>query len=106
MLGLCAGDTQPSKHVINSFGKMHNKTDYTNPFLVQDECAPDAMEYFEKEFIEKMGMTVKEFKAKALKIEVDDGYGFEWLWTNEGFHYCLSIEAGDPFYKLYKTEIA
>lgn len=82
-----------------------NITDYTNPLLVQDDVAIDGLQYFESKFKQLMGFTLKDFKAKAEKHDVDEGYGSEWLWENEGFLYCLSIEAGDPWYKLYKTEI-
>lgn len=85
---------------------IQNRTDYTNPLLVQDDAAPDGLQYFESKFKQLMNCTLKEFKAKALKEDDEDGYCTEWVWENEGFQYRVSIEAGDPWYKLYKTEIA
>ncbi len=84
---------------------MKNITDYTNPFLVQDDVAHDGLQYFTTKFKQVMGMTLQEFKKKAVKEDIDEGYCSEWTWENEGFQFRLSIEAGDPWYKLYKTEI-
>jgi hypothetical protein len=42
--------------------------------LEEDECAPDAREYFEKEMLKKFGITVKDFKEKGVKTE--DGYEY------------------------------
>ena len=80
-----------------------NKTDYTRPLLVQDDCAPDAMQYFLAAFRKEMGMTLNEFKSIATKEGEEDWT--EWALTSQGIHYRVAISADDPYYKLYKTEI-
>ena len=45
--------------------------------LQEDDCAPDAFEYFEKEFKKKVGMDVKQFKQKAKMIDNDDTIIYE-----------------------------
>ena len=68
--------------------------------LQQDDCAPDALEFFLKDFEKMFSMTLQEFKKQALRREVDDGY--EIIYTRDDIE--VTIEAGDPWYKVYRIE--
>lgn len=65
--------------------------------LSEDDCAPDAREYFEKEFKEILGMSIKEFEKKATRIERDEGRVVEY-WLGK---YMMDYSADHPFYSLY-----
>lgn len=66
--------------------------------LVQDDCAPDAFETFESEFIKITGLKCSKFKVISEKKGFNNGYRTEWILND----YVLSIEAGDPWYVLEK----
>lgn len=85
---------------------MDNKTDYSKPLIVQDDAARDAPQIFLDKFKEVMGITVHEFKVNSVKEEHDEGYVHEWVQEKDGFQYRLNFDAGDPYYKFYKTPIA
>ena len=69
--------------------------------LIEDECAPDAREFFEKEFKEKVGVSLQEFREKAVREKnKDDGYSVVYIYV--GFK--LSYSADDPYYHLSKIE--
>ncbi len=62
--------------------------------LAEDECAPDAREYFSKEFKETFKKSIEEFKVEALRI--DDEMSISWVYGV----YRLLYAADDPFYKF------
>lgn len=67
------------------------------PLLMEDDCAPDAYEYFCKKFEEITGTTVTEFKASALDLSGHDYH----RWVNN--NYRLEYHAGGPFHVLYEV---
>ena len=71
------------------------------PVLFQDECAPDAYEYFSKRFKEITDDDVTFFKSHAEFHEFDDDGSF-MSWTRNGYE--LSICADWPYYELRRTE--
>lgn len=66
--------------------------------LIQDECAPDAEELFNKEFKQLIGMDIKEWINQSTYRTPDDNYTMEWL--KDG--YILSFSADAPYYDLHK----
>lgn len=48
-----------------------------NYLLIEDDCAPDALEYFEKNFTKIVGLTIREFEALAKPME-DNEFGTEY----------------------------
>jgi hypothetical protein len=78
----------------------------TTTLLSQDDCAPDALEYFERDFPAKSGgLTLAEFKEQATRKDYDchgnpcdpsDGFTAEWHLNG----LILSISADDPYYEL------
>lgn len=64
----------------------------------EDDCAPDALEYFNKSMAKETGMNVEEFKAKAIKVEFKMGYEYTYR------EFALSWYADDPFYLLEREE--
>ena len=64
--------------------------------LSEDDCAPDAYEYFCEKFEEIVGVTVDKFKSSAFDIS---GLNFHRWVTND---YQLEYYADDPFYVLYR----
>lgn len=66
--------------------------------LQQDDCAPDSLEYFEKEFIKITKMNIKTFESKADYSLVDDGMTMRW----ELDDWILEYSADDPFYQLHE----
>lgn len=67
--------------------------------LMEDDCAPDARESFESEFIRIVGISLKEFKSKATHTTEDNGYYQYWCY--EAF--ILQFSADDPYYTLAIT---
>lgn len=67
--------------------------------LTEDDCAPDAYEYFAKAFENIVGMSVPKFKQTAATIGTAE-LSINW----EGERYVLSYAADDPFYVLYEKE--
>jgi hypothetical protein len=66
--------------------------------IQQDNCAPDAFESFEEEFVKITGMTVENFKSVATKKFKDD----ECCWYFAGF--ALYHSSDFPFYTLALAE--
>lgn len=66
--------------------------------LAEDDTAPDAREYFEKDFLALVGRTVEEFKETAHRREIDDGYAVEFFFGD----LVLSASADSPWYKLHR----
>ena len=66
------------------------------PILRQDDCAPDSMEYFEKQFLEMFKITFRQFKIQATKTSNDRGVDY----SDGDIKVEWSIE--DPFYKVYQ----
>jgi hypothetical protein len=62
--------------------------------LEQDGCAPNALTFFMKEFKEKVGITIKEFKSIATKKAGNDSTG--WIYSD----YILYFDFFEG-YKLY-----
>ena len=46
--------------------------------LQEDDCAPDAFEYFEEKFIKEVGMSVKDFKDKSKMTDCGDTFIYEF----------------------------
>lgn len=63
--------------------------------LEQDECAPDSLEYFERDMKEKIGISLQEFKKNALVVENDYDYILEYC------GYRLQTSADNQYWKLY-----
>lgn len=66
--------------------------------LEEDDCAPDAREYFAKDFYAKVGMLLSDFQRNA--IAYTSVTGIEWYKKP----YYLRFSADDPFYTLYMEE--
>ena len=67
--------------------------------LVQeDDCAPDALEYFEKELIKLTGANVKTFREASTKNLNEFGDEVSYMWLN----FELTSSADDPYWKLYE----
>jgi hypothetical protein len=66
--------------------------------LQEDDCAPDAWEYFIADFPSYSGgLSFDEFKSKARQEDVDDGFTKYWYLDKM----VLSISDDDPFYSLH-----
>lgn len=63
--------------------------------LQQDDCAPDSMEYFKKEFYKTTGYTFDFFKAVADFEDLNDSFKYEYLGIV--VEWCIE----DPYYKVY-----
>lgn len=61
----------------------------------EDDCAPDAYEYFCKKFKQEVGMEFQVWKIGKL---IDD----EEIISYEDEFYLAEVSAGDPYWKLYK----
>lgn len=74
-----------------------------NYLLIEDECAPDSFEAFDREFAKLVGLTVKEFQALAKPIESNEFgkvyNGFVLEYFPEAPQYHLS-KLGDHIYLL------
>lgn len=68
--------------------------------LQQDDRAPDALEYFEREFIKLTGQSLTDFKDGAARIDTDEGEHIEWC----GGEFKLCVSADDPFYSLHHKD--
>ncbi len=62
--------------------------------ISEDDCVPDAFEYFDKQMIKYTGMSTGEFKKAAVKVNFNMGY--EWRYGK----FTLSWFGDDPFYEL------
>lgn len=67
--------------------------------LREDDCAPDALEYFIKDMRQKFGLDFYEFTEKGIRTEPDE---LTMKWRYNG--YVLSFHGDDPFYKLEKEK--
>jgi len=65
--------------------------------LVEDECAPDALEFFKKEFEEIVGESLKEFIESS-----DKSQGTEYSSVCIKGKYKLTHSADCPQYYLYE----
>jgi hypothetical protein len=65
--------------------------------LQQDDCAPDVLEYFCRDFKGLMNMSVEEFKSLATHEVYDEGRGMQWRCKGV----TLEYHCEDPFYCLY-----
>ena len=74
------------------------RTNGARPWFRQDDCAPDALEYFLKDFLRKVGMSFREWCKLATVTHYDDGYYSQYVHGDV----LVTIEAGDPFYSVYK----
>jgi hypothetical protein len=63
--------------------------------LSEDECAPDAREYFIKKMEKLFKLSFKKIKEAGTRVDPDHAT-MEWHYQD----YILSIAADDPFYKL------
>lgn len=61
----------------------------------EDDCAPDAYEYFCKKFKQEVGIEFQEWKIGKL---IDD----EEIISYEDDKYLAEIRQDDPYWKLYK----
>ena len=69
------------------------------PILYEDDCAPDAREYFDIDMKKITGMTVTEFENAAVLTELDNGMIMQYAYGP----FILEYSGDDPFYRLYKT---
>jgi hypothetical protein len=69
---------------------------------VQDECAPDALEYFEKSLVHITGYSLSEFKKAAKYTESHDGLHIEWQLD----YWILEYDGDDPYHKLRKVAMS
>ncbi len=67
----------------------------TKLLLCEDDCAPDAREYFEKEMKNKFNISFQDIMEKGTLITSDE-LTMEWRFQD----YVLSYSADDPFYQL------
>ena len=70
--------------------------------LQEDDCAPDARVYFDKEMKELIGLSLDDFSKRGTQTSEQDGYFLKK--TLNG--YCIECSADDPYWKLSKVEIA
>lgn len=61
----------------------------------EDDCTPDAYEYFCKKFKQEVGIEFQEWKIGKL---IDD----EEVISYEDEFYLAEVSEGDPYWKLYK----
>jgi len=71
-----------------------------NYLLQQDDCAPDALEYFIKDLKEKFDIDFNIFKDKSEVKSLECEYYTEYHYNG----YFLEISADDPYYKLAKAD--
>jgi hypothetical protein len=67
------------------------------PILYEDDCAPDAREYFDIAMIKITGMNHSEFEKIAIVTEKNDGLTLSWRYGK----FILEYSGDDPFYILY-----
>lgn len=70
--------------------------DENDYLLVEDDCAPDAREYFDKEMQQLIGYSLADFKNKGEAFQDDDGYtvGYDLA------AYTIEMSASDPHFHL------
>lgn len=67
--------------------------------LQEDDCSPDSLESFDREFLQITGKTRTEWKESAVLVE--NGYNI----TYKGNGYTLTCSADSPYWELYADEI-
>ena len=70
-----------------------------NYLLIEDDCAPDAYEYFNKDLEKITGHTKKEFIQGGLCVKEKGGLGFSYQLHD----YTIEWTQDDPYWKLYKS---
>ena len=65
---------------------------------IEDECAPDAEEYFNKRIKEKYNVTIKEIKKNGKYTLSDNELCMQWRYKS----FTLEYNGDDPFHRLYK----
>jgi hypothetical protein len=60
--------------------------------LVEDECAPDALEYFDSQLFKLTGLTLQDFFKNGERIE----FGYSLC------EYSLEYLSDEPYWRLYK----
>lgn len=78
---------------------MTRKSKELKLLLVEDDCAPDAREYFNKTMKEKYGVAIVDFHSHGT-LEQKDDTNFTWYYKG----YILTNNDNDPYYRLYKEE--
>lgn len=68
--------------------------------IQEDDCDPDAREYFEKGLKEKIGISLSEFKENGILIEPDE---LTMQWYYQG--YVLEYSGDDPYYRVYRGKL-
>lgn len=66
--------------------------------LSQDECAPDALEYFKKDFLKLFEVDFEDWKKSAIKSSPDEGYTMIWDKGNIQVIYS----ADSPYYEVFE----
>lgn len=69
-----------------------------NLILTEDDCAPDALEAFEKQFKVKTGMSLQKFKTQAKRI--DGEYDCSYVYDK----YTLTCSADSPYWELFEED--
>ena len=70
------------------------------PVLYEDDCTPDAREYFDIDMVKLTGMNHVEFQNIAARTEKNDGMTVSYKYNQ----FVLEYSGDDPFYILY-TEV-
>ena len=83
---------------IDELNELVNKG--LNLLLMEDDCAPDRREYFDKGMLEITGMTYSQFidHPSTITMHVEDDMHAEW----RNGYFVLSFDGDDPFYKLHR----
>jgi hypothetical protein len=68
------------------------------PILYEDDCAPDAREYFEKDLLKITHMNIREFIDTGSFEEKDNGMTLTW----QNAEFILEYSGDDPYYRLYR----
>jgi len=84
---------------INAGKPKEKHDDEHKPLLIEDECAPDAREYFEKDLVAMTGFTINDFREKGKKLDTDDMTVFYAL-----DQYILESYADNQVYHLFKSQ--
>lgn len=64
----------------------------------EDDCAPDALEYFEEKMQSLLHLSIKEFQNIAQAKSYDTGT--DWSYEDKILRWCQE----DPFYALFELE--
>lgn len=66
--------------------------------LAEDDCAPDAREYFDKDMVKLTGLTSHQFQRDSIASSPDEGYTM--FWKKDGW--TLTGSADHPWLQLYR----